>query len=63
MNTVYAETIKMMIYGILSFLIAFWWAPHLIRLLKWLKFWKKKHRTLGSDGQELVVTKKFYTEN
>ncbi len=63
MNLVYAETVKMLVFGVLSFLIAYWWAPYLIRLLTWLRFWKKKSRTLGSDGKELEVTKKFYQDN
>jgi phospho-N-acetylmuramoyl-pentapeptide-transferase len=63
MNTIYAETIKILVYGILSFLIAFWWAPYLIKLLTWLKFWKKKTRTLDSNGKELLYTKQFYTDN
>jgi phospho-N-acetylmuramoyl-pentapeptide-transferase len=63
MSTIYAETIKILIYGILSFIIAFWWAPYLIELLTWLRFWKKKTRTLDSDGNALEVTKKFYEEN
>jgi phospho-N-acetylmuramoyl-pentapeptide-transferase len=40
-----------------------WWAPYLIRLLNWLKFWKKKFRTLSTTGEELKVTKQFYDEN
>lgn len=63
MSTIYAETIKILIYGILSFIIAFWWAPYLIDLLTWLRFWKKKSRTLDSEGKALEVTKKFYEEN
>jgi phospho-N-acetylmuramoyl-pentapeptide-transferase len=63
MNTIYAETVKLIVFGVLSFLIAFWWAPVLIRLLTWLRFWKKKSRTLSSDGKELEYTKKFYQEN
>jgi phospho-N-acetylmuramoyl-pentapeptide-transferase len=63
MSIISAETIKLIIFGILSFLIAFWWAPFLIRLLVWLRFWKKKSRTLAADGKELEVTKKFYIEN
>jgi phospho-N-acetylmuramoyl-pentapeptide-transferase len=63
MNLVYAETVKMLVYGVLSFLIAYWWAPFLIRLLTWLRFWKKKTRTTDSDGNELTVTKQFYTDN
>ncbi|MGL4759437.1 MAG: hypothetical protein ACRCXZ_08935, partial [Patescibacteria group bacterium] len=59
----YAETIKMLVFGVLSFLIAYWWAPYLIQVLTWLKFWKKKSRTVDSDGNELTVTKKFYQDN
>lgn len=63
MNIIYAETVKMLVFGVLSFLLAYWWAPYLIQLLTWLRFWKKKSRTLGSDGKELEVTKQFYTDN
>jgi phospho-N-acetylmuramoyl-pentapeptide-transferase len=63
MNLIYAETIKLIVYGILSFLVAFWWAPVLIKLLIWLRFWKKKSRTTAADGSLLTVTAQFYKEN
>jgi phospho-N-acetylmuramoyl-pentapeptide-transferase len=56
----YSEIIKIIIFTIISFVIAFLWAPHLINLLTWMKFWKKKSRSLDTNGQELVVTKEFY---
>jgi phospho-N-acetylmuramoyl-pentapeptide-transferase len=54
------ELIKILIYCLLSFLIAYAWAPHLINLLTWLRFWKKKSRNLDASGAELVVTAQFY---
>ena len=54
---------KIFTYFSLSFLIGIWWGPYLIKLLIWLKFWKKKARTMSTTGEELVITKKFYEEN
>lgn len=39
------------------------WAPKLINFLIWLKFWKKKSRTVGMDGKTLEVTKEFYDKD
>jgi len=60
---IYLELAKIITYTALSFLLAIWWAPYLIRLLRWLKFWKKSARKTDSNGQEYVVMKKFYEEN
>lgn len=61
--TYYLQAAKILTYASLSFFIAMWWAPYLIQLLNWLKFWKKNSRVLAASGEELVVTKKFYEEN
>ncbi len=57
------EAAKIFIYGGMSFILAMWWAPLLIKLLVWLKFWKKSTRNIDTTGGELKVTKKFYDEN
>lgn len=62
-NLLYLEIAKAITYSCLSFLIGLWWAPYLIQLLVWLKFWKKKARSTSTTGEDLVVTKKFYEEN
>jgi phospho-N-acetylmuramoyl-pentapeptide-transferase len=62
-SNVYLQLAKILTYSALSFLIGLWWGPYLIRLLVWLKFWKKKARTVSTTGEALVVTKKFYEEN
>ena len=63
-NTIlYLEIAKTLTYSAVSFLLALWWAPLLIKLLNWAKFWKKKTREVASTGEDLVVTKKFYQEN
>jgi phospho-N-acetylmuramoyl-pentapeptide-transferase len=59
----YINIAKVLTYSSLSFVIGLWWAPYLIKLLVWLRFWKKKHRLLSTTGEALVVTKKFYEEN
>ena len=58
--SLYLEIIRTLCFASLSFLIGLWWAPYLIRLLVWLKFWKKKRRSVSTTGEELVVLKKFY---
>lgn len=58
----FLEAAKILTYSALSFLLAMWWAPALIRLLKWLKFWKKKNRTTATTGEQLEVTKSFYND-
>ena len=59
-NSLYLIAAKILTYTALSFLIAMWLGPVLIRLLRWLKFWKKKSRDIAATGEELVVTKEFY---
>jgi phospho-N-acetylmuramoyl-pentapeptide-transferase len=59
----YLEAAKILTYTALAFFVAMWWAPYLIRLLNWLKFWKKGYKTVATTGEELVVTKQFYKEN
>lgn len=61
MNSIpYLEAAKIFSYTALSFLLAMWWAPSLIKLLNWLKFWKKKSRDIDTMGHKLKVTKEFY---
>ena len=62
-SIVILELAKILTYCALSFMAGLWIGPYLIRLLTWLKFWKKKPRTAASSGEALVVTKKFYEEN
>jgi phospho-N-acetylmuramoyl-pentapeptide-transferase len=62
-GVIYLEVAKAITYSSLSFLIGIWWAPYLIRLLVWLKFWKKKKRTVSTTGEDLVITKQFYDED
>jgi phospho-N-acetylmuramoyl-pentapeptide-transferase len=59
----YLQLAKILTYSSISFLIGLWWGPYLIKLLIWLRFWKKKHRLVSTTGEVLVVTKKFYEEN
>jgi phospho-N-acetylmuramoyl-pentapeptide-transferase len=58
----YLHVAKILTYSALAFFIAMWWAPYLIELLHWLKFWKKHSRVTATSGEELVVTKKFFEE-
>lgn len=62
-SLIYIEAAKIFTYTALSFLLAMWWAPSLIRLLRWLKFWKKKSRDIATTGEKLVVTKEFYAQD
>jgi phospho-N-acetylmuramoyl-pentapeptide-transferase len=59
----YLQAAKIFTYTALSFVIAMWWAPSLIQLLNWLKFWKKSARKVDTSGGELTITKQFYEEN
>jgi len=63
MFDVYLEIAKIITYSALSFLVAMWWAPVLIKVLNWAQFWKKQVRTQDSSGTDFVVLKKFYEEN
>jgi phospho-N-acetylmuramoyl-pentapeptide-transferase len=62
-SSILLEIAKIFTYTAGSYLLAMWWAPYLIQLLNWLKFWKKQGRTVSTSGEDLVVTKKFYEEN
>jgi phospho-N-acetylmuramoyl-pentapeptide-transferase len=62
-TTTILQAARVLTYSSLAFLMALWLAPSFINLLVWLKFWKKRSRTVDSSGGELVVTKKFYEEN
>lgn len=59
----YLEVAKILTYSVLAFFVSMSWAPLLIRLLVSLKFWKKKTRSVDSNGFDLQVTRKFYEEN
>ncbi len=63
LTSLYLEAAKILSYTALSFLIAMWWAPSLISLLKWLKFWKKKSREIATTGEKFEVTKSFYAQD
>lgn len=56
------EIVKILTYTVLSFLTALWWAPSLIRLLRWLRFWKKENRKINMSGGDFQddTLKKFY---
>jgi phospho-N-acetylmuramoyl-pentapeptide-transferase len=58
----YLQVAKILTYSALAFFIAMWWAPYLIELLTWLKFWKKHSRSIATSGEKLTVTKKFFEE-
>ena len=62
-SEIYLQAAKIFSYTALTFLIAMWWAPSLIGLLRWLKFWKKSSRKITTTGEELTVTAQFYEEN
>ncbi len=62
-SELYLQAAKIFSYTALTFVIAMWWAPTLINLLTWLKFWKKSARNVTTTGEELTVTKQFYKEN
>jgi phospho-N-acetylmuramoyl-pentapeptide-transferase len=56
------EFTRVLIYTTVSFLIGIWWGPYLIRLLRWLRFWKKESRKVSMVGQgfDEKTLKKFY---
>ncbi len=62
-SLLYLEVAKVLTYSALAFILAMWWAPSLIKLLRWLKFWKKKSKTIATTGEELVITKEFYNQD
>ena len=59
------EFAKILTYTAVSFVIAIWWAPSLIRLLRWLRFWKKTKRKLNMSGDAYTdeTLKKFYDKD
>ena len=59
------EFAKILTYTAVAFLIALWWAPSLIRLLRWLRFWKKTNRQVNMLGKEYTdeTLKKFYDKD
>jgi phospho-N-acetylmuramoyl-pentapeptide-transferase len=59
---IYLQAAKIFTYAALSFVLAMWWAPSLIALLRWLKFWKKQTKDTDINGQKLTVTKAFFNE-
>jgi phospho-N-acetylmuramoyl-pentapeptide-transferase len=61
-SILYLEAAKIFTYTALSFILALFWAPYLIDLLVWLKFWKKKTKDTDLSGQKLEVTKQFFEE-
>ncbi len=60
---IYLELAKTLTYFSFSFVISLWWAPTLIKILKNLKFWKKKVRTLSTTGEELVYSVQSSSKN
>jgi phospho-N-acetylmuramoyl-pentapeptide-transferase len=59
------EFTKILIYTVLVFFIGLWWAPYLIRLLRWLRFWKKKNRSVNMSGDTIEdkTLQKFYVHD
>jgi phospho-N-acetylmuramoyl-pentapeptide-transferase len=57
-----SEIIKILTYTVVAFLIALWWTPSLIRLLRWLRFWKKENRKINMTGGDFAdqTLRKFY---
>jgi len=53
MTDSYLILTKIFVYTVLSFLFSLWLAPSFIRLLRWLKFWKKKSRQINLEGEEI----------
>ena len=45
---------KIFVYTLLSFLFALWTSPTLIKLLVWLRFWKKKSRSINMNGDKIT---------
>ena len=60
---VYLQAAKIFTYTALAFVLAMWWAPSLISLLKWMKFWKKSSRNIAMTGEKLTATKDFYDQD
>ena len=60
---VYLQAAKIFTYTALAFVLAMWWAPSLISLLKWMKFWKKSSRNVAMTGEKLTATKDFYDQD
>jgi phospho-N-acetylmuramoyl-pentapeptide-transferase len=60
---IYLQAAKIFTYSALSFVLAMWWAPSLIKLLKWMKFWKKSSRNIAMTGEKLTATKDFYDQD
>lgn len=63
LDQVLIEAAKIFTFTAVSYLLAIWWAPALIDLLVFLKFWKKKSRTATMTGEALTVTKEFYLKD
>lgn len=50
---------RMLTYFAISFVLAMWLAPLLIKLLTRLQWWKKKEKAYASTGEKLEVVSKF----
>jgi phospho-N-acetylmuramoyl-pentapeptide-transferase len=59
----WSQLLKVIIFGFFGYFLAIFWAPYLIKLLVWLKFWKKRNKTKSILGTELEVTKSFYEKD
>jgi phospho-N-acetylmuramoyl-pentapeptide-transferase len=60
---IYLQAAKIFTYTALAFVLAMWWAPSLIAVLRWLKFWKKSSRNIAMTGEKLTATKEFYDQD
>lgn len=56
------EFAKIIFYTVFAFGLALWWAGDLIKLLRWLRFWKKNNRKVNMDGSGFAdkSLQKFY---
>ena len=62
-NIIYLEASKILVYSLLAFFGGLWSGPILITLLRWMKFWKKKSRSVATDGTKFEYTAKFYQQD
>jgi phospho-N-acetylmuramoyl-pentapeptide-transferase len=56
------DVIKIFSLGMFSFLLAFWLAPFLTKILYKYKLWRKTVRTQAIDGRDLTYFRKFHSE-
>jgi phospho-N-acetylmuramoyl-pentapeptide-transferase len=59
------EIVKTLTYTVLAFLLGLWWGPALIKLLRWMRFWKKENRKVNMTGGTFSdsTLNKFYSQD